>query len=818
MLSTPPSFPCPGRLSRARLAAGLLIVVLALVACVRDNGDPADPPVPTDTAPPAPTLPSLLPSKPALPKPMLDGVHLSARLPQETLAYARLPNPWHLLGDVVGRRSDSAYGSPPWRSQMDALRAQVQHSARADGWPTGLGSTLALVDSPVELLVLDPDGRLEGDSSLLLSTSLNSSRPADAARLVSEWVSWLTGEPPMAIPIDARGYGEAAIGQEQPLRLQFQAAEQRLYLYWGEGADLASFSSLLGRISSPVSHRARAQIEAADESGRGMLLWLDLQALRPLAAESRAAWRILPELAGSALFAVGSVRQHGQLTVALDELRPEILARLPKTTAAIPVTTAGSPRWAVTAALPSRSEWDALRSWLQDPASQRSPQSAPPEGTNDSAGTNGSEGGDRPTTRQRPLLDNPLDRLDAWLRPLIGVNAGTMLDRIGPELVIWRDAAGQFAALRMRDEEGFDSMLARLNSSLEGRRGARRWNGLDVHEFSLPMLALERHHERLTNASATPAADPAPVEPDPDGPADAPAVARDFRLQQGLWHSLQRVRSRAYWIEEGPFLVFTAVPQSLVDRQSSPAKANLRSWFEDIQATPSGGSILLYSASVDELPRDSYHRMIQLLQVVGDLLQVPVDPYAFPNADEVALPQRGAVALRIGVDGQRLSLSLRYEDLPLEALAEPVGLATALLAGALVSAGHDAYTDHRARIHLLDAVEMTAEHRLALDAFQTRRRRAARTWPELGNDAPALGEIAPGLAVAFADGTLTLQFADEFNVPRGLRNTKLDLRHDSATGTAVWVCVDEDALIEPKLSRPACDSLADMTGSPASES
>jgi hypothetical protein len=726
---------------------------------------------------------------------MLDGVYLSARLPRETVAYARLPNPWHLLGDVVGRRSDSAYGSSPWRSQLDALRAQVQRAARSDGWPTGLGTTLALVDSPVELLLLDSDGRIEGDTAVLLSTSLNSSRPADAARLVAEWASWITGEPPLAVPIDARGYGEAAIGHEQPLRLQFQAAEQRLYLYWGDGADLASFSSLLSRISNPVNHRARAQIEAADESGRGMLLWLDLQALRPLAMRSRAAWRVLPELAGSALIAVGSVRQHGQMTIALDELRPEILARLPKTAGSIPVTTAGSPRWAVTAALPSRAEWEALRQWLQDPAGIP----APVPGADASAADDVAL-----QAPQRPLLANPLDQLDSWLRPLIGVNAGTMLDRIGPEVVLWRDAAGQFAALRMRDEEGFDSMLARLNSSLDGRRDARRWNGLDVHEFSLPMLALQRYRERIA-AESVDGADPATIVPRSEASPENAGDGAVNSVEQGLWRSLQRIRTRSYWIEEGPFLVFTSVPQSLVDRQSSPAKANLQSWFEDVQSTASNGSLLLYSASVDELPRDSYHRMIRLLQIVGDLLQVPVDPFAFPNADEVALPQRGAVALRVGVDGQRLSLSLRYEDLPLEALAEPVGLATAVVASALLTAGHDAYAAHRARIHLLDAIELTRAHRLALDDFRSSRRRAVRQWQELGGEAPALTDLAPGLTVAYADGMLTLAFADEITVPAALRGTELTLRHEPVT--QAWMCVDEDAEIAHELRRPACATL-----------
>jgi hypothetical protein len=817
MLSKPRPKSSRSSVVRRRLArTSVLLLTLLLAGCQRDPEIPADNHTePDDTQPLAstpadaaePILPMLLPGKPVLPKPMLDGVYLSTRLPQETVAYARVPNPWHLLGDVVGRASDSAYGSPPWRAQLDAMRAQAQQAARRDGWPTGLGSTLALVDSPIEILLLDPQGQLEGDTAMLLSTSLNSSRAADAARLVAEWAAWWTGEPPAAIPIDARGYGEAAIGYDEPLRLQFLASEQRLYVYWGQAADLASFSDLLARISRPISHRAQAQIEAADESGRGLLLWLDLQALRTQAQDSRAIWRGLPDIAGSALFAVGTVRRHGQMTVALDEVRPEILGRLPKTASSLPVTTAGSPRWALMAALPSRAEWEALREWLKDPASENSAAAVPEDQT------------DAPTQAPaRPTLPNPLDELDAWLRPLIGVNAATAFDRIGPELVLWRDAAGSFAALRLRDEEGFDSMLARLNSSLEGRRDARRWNGLDVHEFSLPALALERHRERQAEASAALLAadqgNPDASQASASGAAAEPgettasaASEQSAALEAGLRRSLQRVRTRAYWIEENGFLVFTGVPQSLVDRQSSPAKSNLQGWYEDIQSTPSAGSLLLYSAGVEALPRDSYHRMIQLLQAVGDLLQVPVDPYAFPNADEVALPQRGAVAMRLGVDGRRLSLSLRYEDMPLEALAEPMGLATAVVAGALGSIAVAAHADHRARIVLLDAIAQTLPHRQALDTFEARRRRPARQWAELGTSAPDLPDPAMGLSLSLADAALELQFADEPTVPQPLRGKRLLLRRDRSAEPPGWACAVDSSDIEPKLLQAACASL-----------
>ncbi|MCB1643503.1 MAG: hypothetical protein KDI37_17365, partial [Xanthomonadales bacterium] len=108
-------------------------------------------------------------------------------MPRETIGYLRLPNPWHLLGDLTGRSSDRAYGSSSWRSQLDQLRAAAPMAARQQGWPVGLGATLALVDSPIEIVLLDAEGQLGSDNRVLLSTSLSTDRVADAARLTAEW-------------------------------------------------------------------------------------------------------------------------------------------------------------------------------------------------------------------------------------------------------------------------------------------------------------------------------------------------------------------------------------------------------------------------------------------------------------------------------------------------------------------------------------------------------------------------------------------------------------------------------------------------------
>ena len=268
-------------------------------------------------------------------------------------------------------------------------------------------------------------------------------------------------------------------------------------------------------------------------------------------------------------FGIGTVNGHGQITLSVAGVDPALLARLPKGVRELPVTSAANLDWAVVLALPNAAEWEALRSWIEpaigigseqaatnsDPEAEGSPSA--PSAAADTAVTDAAGATDLATGSQAIGETHWTTTLDNRLRQLSGISAATLFSRIGPELAIWQDSAGRFATLRIKDPDGFDSLLAHLSAHMAGELKTRRWNGMDIHEYSVELGAATpaAGSEATTSSGEIDEASLTEVagDGDADGSAQAPASA--------LWSDLQHLRLRAYWVEEGPFLV-AAKPQS----------------------------------------------------------------------------------------------------------------------------------------------------------------------------------------------------------------------------------------------------------------
>lgn len=854
-----------------RLLQFLLALMLLSGCAPEPEPEPAPAPIvepdPEPVAPPPPP-PALLPAAPTLPDPMTSGSYLSRHLPADTVAYLRLPNPWASLGDVVGRPSDAAYASVAWRQQMELLKNAVRAVSVKDQWPDGLAEALVYVDGPVEMALLSEQRPLSTGARLWISAKMRSADPAPieqwlrmfevAAPAVGNAEPHIDSDDPasaapegaaadeaaaeteqtdsdaeQAAPVSAQtaaaaprfsfgsgGLATLDIGLSDPVLLRFDQAERRLHALINIGPAPERATSVLSALSTETTHPARGHLEALDHSGRGLAAWFDPEVLLANLPTGEHQIRTMLQLGSSWAFAIGTVDGHGQIALSAGGVDPELVARLPKGMRQLPITSAANPDWAIALALPSAAEWEALRSWA-NPQQDSLPSDAvadtatleatDPDAAEADLGAPDAAAGGENNALASPAQSHWVDQIDALMRSATGISATTVFSRIGPELVLWQDSAGRFAAVRVKDPDGFDSLLEYMSRQLSGILKMRRWNGMDIHEFSFLLqpeaaqLAAdtstgEIDETRLSQASAEEATSPSSDQAET---ATASAEPEAQPAEPGWTDTLRRLRGRAYWVEEEQFLVAAKLPQVLADRQFSRDKTTLQSWLKDDQARDPAGSIALATAVSDNLQRDSYHGMISVLQNLGDLLEVEVDPYAFPNADELRLPEQGAVSARLGIDGNRLSLALSYEDSPAELLQGPGGLATVAAAGLLTAVALPAIADYRAREQLRSALNDAVELRAQIGAYVDRRKRWPRQIDALGTsqDAAQPEQTQPLAASWQLDAErLQLQFSPDQAAHEALRGKQLSLRLIDGR----WQCDPEHSSVAEHLAAPVC--------------
>ncbi len=873
--SSPQHLGQPAGRRRAIIACLLHIAVaLLLLAGCSPAPEPEPPtavaapePEPVVAAPPPP--PALLPAAPTLPDPMTSGSYLSRHLPPNTVAYLRLPNPWASLGDVVGRPSDAAYASVAWRQQLELLKNAVRSVSSKDQWPAGLAEALVYIDGPVEMALLSSERPLANGARVWISAKMRSDDPAP----LEQWLQLFqqtprpatsieTGEddsddeatatagtepppdetdvdtgpataaeqpdapaiddqPPVALPsFGASGLTTLDVGLPDPLLLRFDRDQKRLHALVNIGAVQTQSSSIFASLDKETAHPARAHLESLDHSGRGLAAWMDPQVLIPHVPANELEARSILELGTSWAFAVGTVNGHGQISLSVGGVDQELMARLPQGLRQLPVTSALDPHWAIALALPGAAEWEALRQWSiarQAPSSPAAEPGAEPD--QEDAAQEPTEASAESDGPQSQVMAEPnlIDQIDALMRAATGISATTVFSRIGPELVIWEDSAGRFAAVRVKDPDGFDSLLEYMSRQLSGVLKMRRWNGMDIHEFSFLLQPQpqapsadassgEIDESRLvetTDDDSDSIASQAGPGADADAPATPPA-ADEQDAESGWFDTVGRLRGRVYWVVEEQFLVAAKLPQVLADRQFSREKTTLQRWLKDDQARDPAGSIALATAVSDNLQRDSYHGMISVLQNLGDLLEVEVDPYAFPNADELRLPERGAISARLGIDGDRLSLALSYEDSPGELLQGPGGLATVAAAGLVTAVALPAIEDYRARAQLRQTLTEAAELRAQISAYVERRKRWPRRVEDLQSAREDPDDALPGeLSWQLESNHLLYVFALHETVHVDLRGRRLVLR----LADGQWQCDLEQGDIAERLALRVCADL-----------
>ena len=583
----------------------------------------------------------LLVSIPLAPAQAIDSLHDA--LPADAIAYLRLAGNGDFVGPAPGTALYQAVTREPLAERSHHMMAAVAGQLADDPDLRAAApwlSLLARLRAPIELVALLPPGRPATMANLLLRSGVAVDSVDGLNEMIAEWAAQ-NPELTLATPMPAGGVGLLRYAGSVPVLYSFDADASILYVMSGMAADAPSLQRAVASLQPISDHRMYAIEAQIDTSGQGPFLWLDPSRIAPAlmaGADPQAGGAMAMGMAGavrSVALGWGVRDGKGRLALVADVPRQGGMGQMvPPIDNAFELTSRGQPWLFGSINIPARQLLQTFEGFLQmDPEA---------------------------------LADYQINK--SMFAEAFGLTYEQLAGLLGPEWLLFGDDAGEYGAIRVRDQAALDTLLAKLGS-IEGND----YSQIDIGGVTY-------HHLALTAAAVPDAPQAADKDEDPDKKA---IMAAFMRLQN-------KAKKHVYWVRDGEFLVFSQVPQSLMDRAAAGDKVVLGNWLVEQQGQTADHALFTLSTRIDDIPRRTYYGWLQALEWVGDVIGQPLDLFAQPSASSLELPDSGAFGLQLDVSDPYLSLQMTFESSPLDFLLGQTGAFT--VGAAAVAAGVAAAT------------------------------------------------------------------------------------------------------------------------------
>lgn len=535
----------------------------------------------------------------------------------------------------------------------------------------------------------------------------------------------------LAAPLDEQGIGELA-GLPLAAFVKFDPANGRMLLLAGPGVNRAGFEQLLESLPAALEdHPMYALEQKIDASGQGMFAWVDAAQVMPMVASGvtqpfgQAALGALR----AAAFGLGTANGKGRLSLVLDAGANRQARPIPVVANDIKATTVGDPDAAVLFSIPSPTEIARLEAMLVGTL---------PPGARDG-----------------------WEQAKAGFGELMGVGVEEIFSAIGPEVLVLFDQAGDYTALRLRDPGLFDDIIGRIAAKTGSGPVEHKIGGTTFQHWSVPSLF------GLASTFAPPA---------------------ESGTDSAVLEVLGRAKEHLYWIRDGEYLYVAQTPQPLIDRAKAGARTRVADWLANTQRVDMSTSLFAATGSVSKMPRRSYEMYLGILQFLADISEAEFDVWSMPTADQLDLPEKGAVGFSVNFGEPYLSLELSYENHPGELLFGSGGVGAVAVTGILAAIAIPAYQDYTIRAQVSEGLNLAAGVKVGVaESYATR---GALPRDRRGAGLPATPESASGRYVQSIDvsrGVITITYGNEANARiSGMTLAMTPLRN--ASGDLVWLC------------------------------
>ena len=656
--------------------------------------------------------------------------YLRGMLPQDAVAYLRVPSIWGVLGAPKGNVFDKALRSAAYSDAVGNIRTGVIETLLPEMPPESqvvLQLLLGRIASPLEVVVTPSAKAGAGMPDVLATANVNAADPQAINDLFTE----LAGQGPgleLKIPLDADGAGMLTV-EGLPLQLYFDSGTQRLYLYFADpGAEPDPVAQRVAALQPQSDHSMYASEQAIDSTGQGLFLWVDPNSLMQIMermgqAEQVAMLRAFGgSEAKSLALGMGSSGGKERIKVLLDMPQVGFRSFVPAVDTDLPFKTAGAPDVVIMLGLP---------------------------GPDDLALIEGNVLG-----MMGPQEAEEYQAVKGQIKETLGFGLEDLLGAFGDELLVVFDRAGQYVAVRLRNPDAYQNILKQLVQRFSLQYETREVQGQTYHHLLVPPLDPEIQ-QKLASGDMDP-----------------------------LGRRLAGIPSHLYWTQEGDYLLFASVPQILVDYRYVGEKVPLGDWMRQSQGVEPKGALLLATARSRGTPRMMYVVNLWMLTWLGDLVGRPVDLFAIPTPMELQLPDAGAYSLQIASSPDQLSIELVYESNPLELIMAMGGVQTAIAGGIAAAIAVPAYTDYQTKAKVAEALASIQQLEYEVIAFHIDKQR----FPSEAEAAELLsGVTLPGnldVGLEPDTGAITVEFYLE-----GLEGgASLVLTPEDSGAGLDWVC------------------------------
>ncbi len=667
---------------------------------------------------------------------------LDQRLPANTVAYLRVPSPWGTLSAPDGRALDAALASDQHARIIASLRKAIRDNQDLANTEAGPLLQLLLADQsgPIEVAMLDDSGGITPASRAFATVPLDLPDVAALNQRIDRIRNNTTS--PLQAPVDA--HGDASL--QKLGALHFDVANHRLFLTFGTTASTMTLQQDIARTGATHASPIQDEEKLIDASGQGLFAWASLKGMGTVLEQRMqdlpqdGLLRDAAEHAESISLGWGTVDGHGRLRVQVRAPKARLLGYLAPDSNGIALKTAGRPNWAILMSLPSASNLHAIHDGLDRDFGQ---------------GT-------------RAAADTALGNLQG----LIGMDPIAFGGMFGPQWLSFSDASGRFGAIRVRDRKLFYAKLGELSKRPGWKLSTLTLEGATVHALQAPSWF---------------ASLPAPASP---LPGDA-AIRR----------ALARIDNHLYWIDDGDYLVLSAVPQALADRVNSHPSVPLGEWLKQAQAQDGSHTLLGFAATTHDAQREVYYLYLRALQTAGDLLGQPVDLAGLPSASKLKLPVEGALGMALQADDQRLSLQMTYEQTPVEALAQGSGVGAVAVVSILAAIAIPAYHDYVIHAQVSEAASLSHGAKTAVAEYYANRGTMPRNNADAGLAEATSITGTYVSSVRIDDGRIIATFGNKANA--AIQDDHLIFAPTPGQGMVQWRCDTQAGTDIPEKYRPS---------------